>query len=486
MRIATLLLIFCAPLAAQDYLPLNLDGNGLATGGLAVSISRTGDLAAGTVTPASGFWGRPARWSGTVTQILPLLPGDEGGAGFGVNDAGRVVGESTDIQQVGQLLHFTSRATLWEQGQAIELTSLVTSGDTDIEPFAGLAINNQGVILGWGKRPDIVGLRGFVLRDGVLTDLGALPGSLIPGTEPSDLNEQGVVVGAAEAGGGFSHAITWTDGVLFDLHAASGVPGRNSLARSINEAGLIAGSADPVADFLDYQHAALWQDGALTFLPELGDGSQVMESFAHDVNDHGTVVGTSVTPIFEVHAVIWRDGQLSDLNTLIPAGSGWLLANAYAIGNDGRIVGEGFTSQGILPWVLVPDTDGGFDVYAVGCAGGGGFVPGLWGQGWPESGGELSLALTNGLGGAAGVLLVGLGQLQAPFKGCTLSVLPLSALAVPLLLSPGGAGGGQWTLPVTLPPAVPAGSLFLQAVLADAAGPAGVTVTNALRLDLAP
>jgi probable HAF family extracellular repeat protein len=486
MKPALLLVLLAPAPAAQDYLVHDLDGNGLTSGGVAVAVARTGDLAAGTATPAGGGWGRAVRWSGTFTQFLPLLAGDEAGAAYGVSDAGRVVGESIDIQQQGQLTFFFSRAVLWEHGQVVELASLVTSGDTDIEPYAGLAINNHGTILGWGKRPGITGLRGFVLRDGELTDLGALPGALIPGTEPFDLNEQGVVVGAAEAGGGFDHAITWTDGVLLDLHAASGVPGRNSRGMAIDEAGLVVGSADPVADFLDYEHAAAWQDGVLTFLPELGDGAQVMESFARDVNDHGTIVGTSVTPSFEVHAVIWRDGELTDLNALIPPGSGWLLANAHAISNDGRIVGEGFTPQGVRAYVLEPDASGGFDVYAAGCAGSGGFVPGLWGEGWPQSGGALSLALTNGAGGAAGVLLVGLGMGQAPFKGCTLANLPLSPLAVPLLLSPGGAGGGQWTLPVALPPAVPAGSLFLQAALADAGGPAGVTVSNALRLDLAP
>jgi len=57
---------------------------------------------------------------------------------------------------------------------------------------------------------------------------------------------------------------------------------------------------------------------------------------------------------------------------------------------------------------------------------------------------------------------------------------------VPLLLTPGSFGGGQWSLTTTLPPAVPAGSLYLQAALADAGVPTGVTLTNALRMDLAP
>lgn len=478
------LLLLCAPLAAQAYVPVDLAG-AAASGGVAVAVARTGDLAAGLATPAGGGWGQPARWTTHGTGFLPLLAGDETGFAYGVNDAGACVGESTDVKQVGQLFIFTSRGVLWQGGQAVELASLVTSGDTDLVPRTGLALNDHGTILGWGNRPGFTTLRGFVLRDGQITDLGDLPGALNGGCEPADLNEQGLVVGAAEAGGGFEHAVTW-DGALHDLHAAGGVPGRNSHAHGVNESGLVVGSADPVADFLDYEHAAFWQDGVLTFLPELGDGSQVMESFARDVNDHGTIVGTSITPSFQVHAVIWRDGRLEDLNALIPPGSGWVLANAHAVANDGRIAGEGFQGGAVRPFLLLPDSTGGFDVYAAGCAGSGGFVPGLWGQGWPQGGGSLDLALTNGAGGAAGVLLVGLGNQSAPFKGCTLSVLPLAPTALPLALTPGGAGGGQWNLSLALPPSLPAGSLYLQAALADAGGPSGVTVSNALRVGLGP
>jgi probable HAF family extracellular repeat protein len=370
----------------------------------------------------------------------------------------------------------------------VTLASLATRGDTDIEPFAGFAANDHGQILGWGKRPGVDGLRGFVLdlASAQMTDIGTLQGTPTSSARPADLNEQGHVVGESQAPSFFTHAFVWEDGVMTDLHVAGGVPGRNSHAQAINESGVVVGDADPTADFLDYQNAAMWEDGVLTLLPDLGDVGGVIESFARDVNDHGTIVGASVTPAFEVHAVIWRDGQVTDLNTLLPPGSGWLLFNAFAISNDGRIFGEGLFSGAFRPFVLVPDSDGGFDVYGGGCAGGGGFVPGLWGQGWPQGSGEMSLALTNGEGGAGGLLLVGLDDQTAPFKGCTLSVLPLTPISLPLLLTPGGPGAGQWGLEFSLPPAVPMGSIFLQAALIDPGVPSGVTLTNGLRIDLVP
>jgi probable HAF family extracellular repeat protein len=481
-----LLLVLAAPLAAQNYVVSNLDGTPNPVSGSPFAISRTGDIAAGLASPPGFGFGAAARWLGHGTSVLPMLPGDEASDASGVNDAGTVVGQSTDVVQVGSQIHFTFRGVVWQNGQPTLLSDLATSGDTDIVPINGVSLDDYGRIVGQGRRTGVQALRGFLLEGGVMTDLGSLTGTLDFSVTPAAMNEQRVVVGAAEAPDHFNHAFVWKDGVMTDLHTLAGVPGRNSHAAAINEAGVIVGDADPVADFLDYQNAAVWENGVVTFLPDLGDVGGVIESFARDINDHGTIVGTSITPSFEVHAVTWRNGQCVDLNTLIPPNSGWSLANAYAISNDGRIVGEGFTSLGLQAFELVPDSAGGFEVYGAGCAGSGGYVPGLWGQGWPNGGGDISLAVTNGLGGAAGLLLVGLGNQMASFKGCTLFNLPLSSLSVPLALTPGGPGGGQWTLPITLPASVPTGSLFLQAALLDAGAPHGVTLSNAVRLDLGP
>src|SRR5262245_2310674 len=345
MRAALALLLLTFPLAAQDYKVGQLDLTGTTIFGTAASTSRTGDWVAGTAQAVGASWSKPARWQvGQPTTILPILLDDETGSAWGINDAGQVVGESVNVEQQHQLTFFTEHGVAWLGVLAVPLSSLATSGDTDIEPFVGVAINNHSQILGWGKRPDVDGIRGFVLDgNGVMTAIGSLLGTPTGSAMPSAINEQGAVVGASTAPDFFNHAFVWQGGVMQDLHVISGVPGRNSHAAAINEAGTIVGDADPTADFLDYQSAAVWQGGVVTFLPDLGDVGGVIESFARDINDHGTIVGTSVTPTFEVHAVTWRDGQCVDLNTLIPPGTGWLLANAYSISDDGRIVGEGFT-----------------------------------------------------------------------------------------------------------------------------------------------
>jgi len=40
-------------------------------------------------------------------------------------------------------------------------------------------------------------------------------------------------------------------------------------------------------------------------------------------------------------AFLWKNGAMSDLNTSIPTGSGWVLTTASAINNAGQISGTG-------------------------------------------------------------------------------------------------------------------------------------------------
>ena len=46
-----------------------------------------------------------------------------------------------------------------------------------------------------------------------------------------------------------------------------------------------------------------------------------------------------------MHAFLYREGRMQDLNDLIPSGSGWVLEEARAINDRGQIVGFG-TFQG--------------------------------------------------------------------------------------------------------------------------------------------
>jgi uncharacterized membrane protein len=95
--------------------------------------------------------------------------------------------------------------------------------------------------------------------------------------------------------------------------------GDDSVANAINDAGQagIAGTSGA-------QHAALWSGGAIT---DLGTIDGIADNQATAINRAGQVVGTA-DPHCQpcVHPVAWLrepSGTLTDLDTLIPAGSGW-------------------------------------------------------------------------------------------------------------------------------------------------------------------
>jgi hypothetical protein len=54
-------------------------------------------------------------------------------------------------------------------------------------------------------------------------------------------------------------------------------------------------------------------------------------------------------------AVIWAGGSIVDLNSVLPVDSGWVLDAAFAINDQGQIVGQGeFHGQPDQSFVLIP------------------------------------------------------------------------------------------------------------------------------------
>ena len=64
------------------------------------------------------------------------------------------------------------------------------------------------------------------------------------------------------------------------------------------------------------------------------------DGFAHSINDRGVVVGSADVPSGVLHAFIYQNGVMTDLNSLIPANSGYILVRGVAINNKGQILAE--------------------------------------------------------------------------------------------------------------------------------------------------
>ena len=100
------------------------------------------------------------------------------------------------------------------------------------------------------------------------------------------------------------------------------------------------------------KHAFRYTDSAsgLVDLGTLGGTN----STALDINSADQVVGTSITASGDAHAFVWQGGAMTDLNTLLPAGSGWVLTQANAINNRGEIAGTGLVGGVAHAFLLSP------------------------------------------------------------------------------------------------------------------------------------
>jgi probable HAF family extracellular repeat protein len=83
----------------------------------------------------------------------------------------------------------------------------------------------------------------------------------------------------------------------------------------INNSGDVVGKSQPRAV------SFIYRSGSLTDFGVLAGGGQ---SFAYGINNRGDIVGAADSG-GTLHAVLYEKGVLIDLNSLIPASSGWVL-----------------------------------------------------------------------------------------------------------------------------------------------------------------
>ena len=157
-----------------------------------------------------------------------------------------------------------------------------------------------------------------------------------------------------------SHAALWHNGVLTDLGA---LPGNNvSEPFRMNASGEVAGISETgVADpLLSYPegHAVVWKDRHIIDLGTLGGN----ESDAAWINDRGQVVGAAPNALpdsftmynfyaagTQVRAFLRQDGKMQDLGTL-----GGPDSNAEFVNNRSQIAGHSFTNATVNPSTGLP------------------------------------------------------------------------------------------------------------------------------------
>ena len=299
---------------------------------------------------------------------------------------GRGTSLAAYVNEKGQVVVLTNAAPppsraayLWEKGKFVDI-GMIHAGDA----MKVGGINDHGHITGEAEKvaavPGPGGASAFVFKDGKLTKLpvpegaryagaggsnnrgdiaGTMhkrmggdshPGAWIDGkwvtTEPKEgsafgngygINEKRQVIGWYGVSGRRGwHGFVWDSGTFTDLGTLGGA---NSFALRINEKTQIVGYTSTAdKEFRGF----LWEKGKMVALPPL-EGNAA--SFAHGINDHGEIVGWSGTGSRKT-AVVWIDGKPLDLNSLLPADSGWTVLEARDINNARQIVGLAQNRQG--------------------------------------------------------------------------------------------------------------------------------------------
>jgi probable HAF family extracellular repeat protein len=293
---------------------------------------------------------------------LGTMGGDLTSVAVAINDAGTIAGTSTTarVQKVNKKSGYvsyvwTDHAVTWSNGFQVQ----------ELADGSAFDINGAGEVVGTSNN------EAMLWASGGATDLGTLGGSE-KGSQSwaAGINSAGQVVGSAPINDSAQtqRPFLWspktldgTKGTMKNLGTLDPTAGPSfsvGAGTSINAVGEVVG----VSDDLEIPNAFLYSGGQIYDLGILGGIYNASQ--ASSINDSGVVVGSAaVESGSNNRAWIWvptsqngTRGQMTDLNNLIPAGSGWTLTFAKSVNNSGEIAGFGTVNGQVHAFLLTPTT----------------------------------------------------------------------------------------------------------------------------------
>jgi probable HAF family extracellular repeat protein len=302
---------------------------------------------------------------------LGVMPGALSSSAVCINAAAQVVGNSAGgfLWQEGQMQALAGKnsqasginnlgaavgyvdgeAFYWRDGKLRLLGTFPDGGGT-----RAASINDHDQVVGSTCAGTDHGARSFLWEKGKLRSLGTLPSG--HWSRACSINNHGQVAGYANTGavkGSYAvyHAMMWDQrNGMQDLGTIGGATDEDSQAYGINDDGTVVGkSAVKYARGLT-SHAFQWKRGRMEDLGVLPGG---WKSAAVGINSRGDIVGLAETP-GDCRAVLWKDGKILDLNSVLPANSGWKLVCASGINAKGQIVGVGCHGKQYRAYLLSP------------------------------------------------------------------------------------------------------------------------------------
>src|SRR5579864_480337 len=289
----------------------------------------------------------------TVTDLGTL--GGSFAFAIGINDSGEVVGYSA-FANPPPGYGYSSHAFLYSNGT---MTDLGTLGGAS--SYAE-GINGSGEVVGssyilTGNIFGDLNSHAFLYSNGMMKDLGTLgsPYDDLSDSFAQAINASGQVVGGSNLPGDIrnytSHAFLYSNGAMKDLGTLGA---STSYAYGINDSGQVVGASGLPGN--SGSHTFLYSNGTITDLGTLGGCC----SEGYGINASGEVVGRasiSGYPAWVTVAFLYISSKgMTDLNTLIPTGSGWTLYSAQAINDKGQIAALGLINGSQHAFLLTPIT----------------------------------------------------------------------------------------------------------------------------------
>jgi probable HAF family extracellular repeat protein len=290
----------------------------------AYGINNSGQIVGGARTSSGAH--HAFLYSGGTMIDLGTLGGTASQA-RSINNHGQVVGYAENASGNPHAFLFSGNGPMQDLG---------TLGGVSI----AYGINDSGDVVGYSTGSPST--RAFIYSgSGPMQSMGTLPNGSISTAFAINNNRQ--TVGYADSSLLIRAFVCNRNGPLQDLGVLAD---RKTWATSINDTGLIAGY---------YQYSSVHEG----FLYNSNTGvveSMGAETEASDVNNLGQVVGhlRSYVGGSSNHAMLYSDGKMQDLNSLIPSSSGWGLNEAYAINDNGWIVGSGGIGGRTHAFLLTP------------------------------------------------------------------------------------------------------------------------------------
>ena len=286
-------------------------------------------------------------WRNGVMIDLGTLGGPNSIAVFPLNERGEVGGatETLTVDPLGEDFcgygdNLECLPYLWQEGLMTPLPTLGGSNG-DSKTF-----NNRGQVVGYAENntqdlncnpPQVLDFEAVIWEPKQgrvkITELLPLPGDSIG--IGFAINDKGQVVGiTGSCSFGVVHAVLWQDGAVTDLGNLGGTT--DNWAEAINNQGQAVGWSNLPGDMT--YHTFLWAEDE--GMQDLGTLPGDFASSGAGINSKGQVVGTSFDATGNPRAFLWQRGVMTDLNTLIPAGSPLFLLDGNGINPRGEIVGD--------------------------------------------------------------------------------------------------------------------------------------------------